>query len=84
MNNGEPRRYRISSGAKVKNCIVLFRITVWRGQYTLNFQVKGQIMKTRDKNFTVRLTQEEYNYLKTEAAKLYMTIGGYIRLKAIV
>ena len=41
-------------------------------------------MKTRDKNFTVRLTQEEYNYLKTEAAKLFMTIGGYIRLKAIV
>ena len=41
-------------------------------------------MDKREKNFTVRLTNKEYEYLKEQAAKLSLTIGAYIRYKAIV
>jgi predicted DNA binding CopG/RHH family protein len=36
-------------------------------------------MEIRDKNFTVRLTQTEYDYIKQQAEKHYMSIGAYIR-----
>lgn len=41
-------------------------------------------MDKREKNFTVRLTLKEYEYLKQEAAKLSLTVAAYIRLKAVV
>ena len=41
-------------------------------------------MDKRNKNFTIRLTHKEYEYLKEQAAKLSMSIGAYIRLKAVI
>lgn len=41
-------------------------------------------MEKREKNFTVRLTLKEYEYLRQEAAKLSLTVAAYIRLKAII
>ena len=41
-------------------------------------------MDKREKNFTVRLTLKEYEYLRQEAAKLSLTVAAYIRLKAII
>ena len=35
-------------------------------------------------NFTIRLSKSEYDYLKTQAEKLFMSVGAYIRHKAIV
>lgn len=35
-------------------------------------------------NFTIRLSKSEYKYLKTQAEKLFMSIGAYIRYKTIV
>lgn len=41
-------------------------------------------MEKRDVSFTIRLTKTEMEFLKQEAAKLCMTVGAYIRYKAIV
>ena len=41
-------------------------------------------MEKREINFTVRLTKTELEFLKQQAAKLCMTVGAYIRYKAIV
>ena len=37
----------------------------------------------KDKVFSIRLSQKEYKYLAEEARKRDITIGAYIRLKAI-
>lgn len=38
----------------------------------------------RDKNFTLRLSETEYNYLKQQAEKNYMPIAVFIRQKVLV
>lgn len=40
-------------------------------------------MELRDKNFTIRLTQTEYEYIKQQAAKRYLSVGAYIRFMVI-
>ena len=38
----------------------------------------------RDKNFTLRLSESEYNYLKQQAEKNYMPVAVFIRQKVLV
>lgn len=40
--------------------------------------------ETKDKNFTVRLSAAEYEHLQKEAKRLHLSVGAYIRYKAIV
>ena len=40
-------------------------------------------MDKREINFTIRLTQEEYDYIKQRAEYYGLTMAGYIRFKTI-
>ena len=45
---------------------------------------RKEAYRMRPINFTIRLSKSEYDYLKTQAEKLFMSVGAYIRHKAIV
>ena len=40
-------------------------------------------MEKRSINFTVRLTKKEYDFIKQQADELDITMGAYVRMKAI-
>lgn len=37
--------------------------------------------ETRDKVFSIRLTQSEYEYIKEQAERLHCPVGQFIRMK---
>ena len=40
-------------------------------------------MEKREINFTIRLSQSEYDYIKERAEDYLLSMGAYIRFKAV-